>query len=74
MRKVRVGSYYRFAPVMFDVLNPPANLPLKEGDVVQVINLHGAPKANTMGMCYVALDGVFAGMVCTSSLKPLQEC
>ncbi len=68
--RVRVGSSYVFDPVFFDKLNPPANIDLSPGDVVKVINLPGAPKANTMNMCYVALDGVFAGMVMTNSLKP----
>ena len=69
-RKVRVGAKYVFDPVLFDVLNPPANIDLAKGDIVTVINLPGAPKANTMGMCYVAKDGVFAGMVMTNSLTP----
>jgi hypothetical protein len=71
--RVRVGARYRFDPVLFDVLNPPANVPLETGDVVTVINLPGAPKANTMGMCYVAKGGVFAGMVMTNSLSPLRS-
>lgn len=66
--RVRVGASYVFNPVPFDVLNPTANIPLKAGDRVTVVNLPGAPKANTMGMCYVALDGTFAGMVMTNSL------
>jgi len=39
---------------------------------VQVVNLRGCPKANTMGHCHVNdADGRFAGLVCTSSLvKP----
>lgn len=68
--RVRVGAKYVFNPVPFDVLNPTANLPLVPGDVVTVVNLPGAPKANTMGMCYVAKDGTFAGMVMTNSLSP----
>ena len=68
--RVRVGGRYRFDPVLFDVLNPPANLPLEKGDIVVVTNLPGAPKANTMGMCYVTKKGVFAGMVMTNSLTP----
>lgn len=68
--RVRVGGRYRFDPVLFDVLNPPANIPLEKGDIVTVINLPGAPKANTMGMCYVAKNQLFAGMVMTNSLTP----
>jgi hypothetical protein len=71
--RVRVGARYRFAAVLFDLLNPTANLPLATGDIVTVINLPGAPKANTMGMCYVAKDGVFAGMVMTNSLTPVPK-
>lgn len=72
MNRVRVGSRYVFEPVLFDRLNPPANIALEPGDVVTVINLHGAPPANAMGMCYVALDGTFAGMVCTNSLRTIR--
>ena len=68
-RKVRVGSKYRYEPVMFDILNPPFGV--KPNEVVKVIHLPGCPRANTMGMCYVALNGNFAGMVCTNSLQPL---
>ena len=64
--KVRVGSKYRYEPVFFDKMNPPFGV--NPGDVVTVINLPGAPKANTMGMAHVAKDGVFAGMVMTNSL------
>lgn len=71
--RVRVGARYRFEAVLFDRLNPTVNLPLETGDVVTVINLPGAPKANTMGMCYVAKDGVFAGMVMTNSLTPVPK-
>lgn len=68
MRKVRVGARYVYDPVMFDVLD--GRVDASKGDVVTVINLPGAPKANTMGMCYIAKDGVFAGMVMTNSLTP----
>jgi hypothetical protein len=65
-QKVRVGSRYRYEPVLFDTLNPPFGV--SKGDVVTVINLPGCPRANTMGMCYVAKGGKFSGMVMTSSL------
>lgn len=71
-RKVRVGSTYVYNPVLFDVWNPPVG-GLKKGDKVQVVNLHGCPKANTMGMCYVNKDGKFGGMVMTNSLVPIKE-
>jgi hypothetical protein len=65
--KVHVGKTYKFQPVMFDVLNP---CQATAGQLVKVVNLHGCPKANTMGMCYIATveDGAFLGMVMTSSL------
>jgi len=71
-RRVRVNSIYSYSPVLFDVLNPPVN-GLGEGAIVRVINVHGAPKANTMGMCYVGSvsAGKFIGMVCTNSLAPV---
>jgi hypothetical protein len=70
-RRVRVGSKYRFEPVMLDSLHPPHNV--RPGDLVRVVNLHGCPKANTMGHCHVEhLDGAFGGLVCTNSLQPLR--
>ena len=70
-RRVRVGSKYRFEPVMLDRLHPPHNV--RPGDIVRVVNLHGCPKANTMGHCHVEnLDGAFGGLVCTNSLQPLR--
>lgn len=73
--KVRVGSRYEYHPVLFDRLEPPAALEVKDGQVVTVIDLYGCPKANTMGMCYISLDGTkegFAGMVCTNSLRSVR--
>jgi len=68
MAKVRVGSLYAYHPVMMDVLHPPFGNP-ENGAILRVINKHGCPKANTMGMCYVeTMDGEFMGMVCTNSL------
>jgi hypothetical protein len=71
-KRVRVGSEYVYVPVLFDVCNPPAG-GLSRGDVVKVVNLPGAPKANTMGMCYVDKAGVFGGMVMTNSLLTKAE-
>ncbi len=68
-RKVRVGQKFYYDPNLFDTIKGPDIL--KKGDHVQVVNLHGCPPANTMGMCYVKRVGVdekFAGMVCTNSL------
>lgn len=68
-RKVKVGKVYRFEPVFFDILNPPFDA--KAGDLLEVVNLPGCPKASTMGMCHVKRNGKFAGMVCTNSLIPV---
>lgn len=64
--RVRVNSTYTYRPVLFDVCNPPFGV--SPGDKVKVVNLHGCPRANTMGMCHVEKDGTFAGMVMTNSL------
>lgn len=66
--RVRVNSIYTYHANLFDILHGPDHL--INGDTVRVINLHGCPKANTMGMCYVAdvKTGEFIGMVCTNSL------
>ena len=67
MNRVRVGKRYRYEPVWLDRASPPYDV--NPGDVVRVVNLPGAPRANTMGHCYVAhLDGRFGGLVCTNSL------
>ena len=69
-RKVRAGSLYRFEPVPIDYLHPPHNV--KPNDIVRVVNLHGCPRANTMGHAHVQhLGGEFAGLVCVNSLIPL---
>jgi len=70
-KRVRAGTSYRFVPVMFDKLNPPAAVQVPEGATVKVVNLPGCPRANTMGMCHINYQGRFAGMVCTNSLQPL---
>ncbi len=68
-RKVRAGARYIYKPVMMDICNPPYDL--EAGEVVTVVNLHGCPKANTMGMCHVLkANGKFGGLVCTNSLQP----
>lgn len=67
MNKVRVGNTYRYNPVILDRVDPKVRI--KEGTIVKVINLPGAPKANTMGHCYVEDEnGQFLGMVCCNSL------
>lgn len=68
--KVRVGSRYVYNPVGFDVIDPKCRI--APGTVVKVGNLRGAPKANTMGQCYVfdITTDKFIGMVSTNSLSP----
>ena len=68
--KVRANSTYRYIPVMMDICSP-AHQGLVEGDIVKVVNLHGCPKANTMGHCHIERDGKFMGMVHTNSLEKL---
>jgi hypothetical protein len=67
MNRVRVKSVYTFQPVGIDKFDPRSDA--KPGDQVRVINLRGAPKANTMGHCHIeSLDGEFLGMVHVNSL------
>lgn len=71
IQRVRVGSIYAYDPCLMDLSNPPFGNPEK-GDILRVINKHGCPPANTMGMCYVErLTGEFMGLVCTNSLVKL---
>lgn len=68
--KVRVNAHYRYEPTGFDRFNATGTL-VKAGDLVQVINLHGCPPANTFGQCYVRLVGDSSKrfqMVATASL------
>ncbi len=70
--RVRVGSKYRFEPWGWDVFDPKADI--ESGAIVRVVNLPGAPKANTMGHAHVEdLDGNFLGLVSTASLVPLKR-
>ena len=72
MARVKANSLYRFVPVLIDRCDKPFNV--EENDIVRVVNLHGCPKANTMGHCHVEhLGGDFAGLVCCNSLVPLNE-
>jgi len=68
--RVRVGSRYVYQPCLLDQIDGRTRL--QPGTVVKVINLPGAPPANTMGHCYVGHpdSGDFIGMVCTASLTP----
>lgn len=66
--RVKAGSTYVYRPALLDLID--ARTDLKEGDVVRVVNLPGAPKANTMGHAHVeTLDGKFIGLVQTASLE-----
>jgi hypothetical protein len=69
--KVRVGSQYQYQPSTIDLIDPKTRPQLQPGDVVKVINLRGAPPANTMGQCHVEKDGKFVGMVATASLQKI---
>lgn len=72
MERVRVNTKYRFNPNVFDQLIPTSTLTAKSGDIVKVINLPMAPKANTMGQCYIEdAQGEFAGMVSVHSLDKI---
>lgn len=66
MAKVRVNSEYYYNPVGMDIWD--SRTTLKKGDKVKVENLRGCPPANTMGHCYVTLNGQFAGLVLCNSL------
>lgn len=66
MARVRVNSEYYYNPVGMDLWD--GRTTLKKGDKVKVVNLRGCPPANTMGHCYVTLDGKFAGLVLCNSL------
>ena len=68
--RVRVGRLYTYEANGMDQFHPVPGNTLKKGDVVKVVNLPSAPKANTMGQCYVDKDGEFSCMVSTSSLTP----
>jgi hypothetical protein len=47
--RVRVNSLYRYNPCLWDVGRPCTGNNLIKGQIVRVINLPMAPKANTMG-------------------------
>lgn len=68
MARVRAGRWYYYKPTGMDLWDRPYNV--KPGDLVQVQNLPGCPKANTMRMCHVVHDnGEFGGLVLTASLE-----
>ena len=66
--RVRANGLYRFTPAGLDRwMRHSTAIP---GEIVRVVNLPGAPKANTMNQCHVAdpLTGELLGMVDTRSL------
>ena len=70
--RVRVNAHYFYKPNLLDRVDGRTDL--KDGEEVVVVNLYGAPKANTMGHCYVnRLDGSFAGLVHCNSLHTKTE-
>ena len=68
-KRVTVGRLYTYHGVFFDRVD--GHPKPTESQTVRVVNLPMAPKANTMGMCYVADQntGEFIGMVMTASLE-----
>jgi hypothetical protein len=73
--RVTVGKIYHYSPNGWDSIFPVGAEKLTLGQQVKVINLPGAPKANTMGQCYVAdvNTGKFLCMVSTGSLCTAAE-
>ncbi len=74
MDKVRVGSRYVYRPTPIDRLYPPIGEP-KEGQIVRVVNMPGAPKANTMNHCYIMTEDkmTFLGLCHVHSLHKVQK-
>ncbi len=73
--KVRVGTNYIYSPNGWDAFRPCRGNDLKPGTLVKVVNLPSAPRANTMGQCYVGdpTTGEFICMVSTGSLIPVSQ-
>lgn len=73
--RVKTNCLYLYNPNGWDALMPCKGNRLIIGQLVRVINLPSAPKANTMGQCYVAdaRTGAFLCMVSTGSLMPLPD-
>lgn len=74
--KAKRSRVYRFEPVLFDRLNPPANRPdLAPGSLVVKIQPHGCPKNGTMRMAYIGdpETGEFIGLVMEASLLPAKR-
>lgn len=72
--RVKANAHYIYHANLLDVCDGRTNL--KNGEEVKVINMHGCPKANTMGQCYVVRANdvdTFVGMVSTNSLHTKAE-
>lgn len=75
MKRVRVGTIYRFDPVSWDRFRP-ANTGLEPDEPVKVVALSGCPRPGTMGHCHVERispitgEWIFAGLVLLASLQP----
>lgn len=72
MRRVTVGRTYQFSREGFDCLW--SHCDAQEGQVVRVVNLPGAPRANTMGHCHIeTVRGEFLGMCDVRSLHSVPK-
>jgi hypothetical protein len=73
--KAKRAKRYRYDPVLFDTLNPPAGRQIEPGTVVVKITMHGAPRNGTNRMCYIGdpETGEFIGLVMEASLKPIPK-
>lgn len=71
--RVQVGRQYIYYPVLLDRVDGRTGL--VPGEVVVVDNLPSAPKANTMGHCYVFRPDThqFIGLVHVNSLYPMSD-
>ncbi len=67
--KVSAGRTYVFHCAGFDLCWSHADV--RQGQLVRVVNLPSAPRANTMGQCHIAdlSTGKLLGMVDTRSLS-----
>ena len=79
MKRVRVGTIYRFDPVSWDIFRP-ANNGIEPNDPVRVVALPGCPRPGTMGHCHVERisplnsQWIFGGLVLLASLQPWKQC
>lgn len=72
--RVRVGSLYVYHANLLDATDGRTNL--QNGELVKVVNMHGCPRANTIGHCYVVRNDdvtTFVGLVHTNSLHSKKD-